>query len=441
MSIAKLIYTVLLPQMLKKYADALLHRLQDRRRSHRLKKLKRQLCAPAVCRMRRNKLRTLLEKRPIIVAFQISQLAKWKSESVFLKMQQDPHFRPLIWAVPYANQHKTNPEIHHRETARIISYFKQRGIKVDSYITLDDFPQETRPDLIFLHEPYDIFFSCESFQGLTQELLCYVPYCFHNTNNTASFDSIGNNAAVLEFVENESYGSFIRRHSPHHGCNCVVTGTPLADIFMEKAALTETAWKDCGKPMKKVIWAPHWSITPGMSWLTCGTFLKNAEAMLELAEQYQDVIQFAFKPHPRLYNILCLLPEWGKERADSYYRQWKEMPNTQLEEGSYTALFMQSDAMIHDSGSFILEYLFADKPCMFLRENEGYGDYNEQTRDCLQAYQFGLTKAEIEDFLQRCVLGSEDPLREVRTTMRKRHLLPPHGNSAAQNIVDAILHI
>lgn len=440
MSLAYRLYTLLLPSGVRKYTAPLQHHYHQWKQRQELRKLKRKLSAPQCHRARREKLRQLLRERPVRVAFQVAQLSKWKSESVLQLMLQDARFIPCIWCVPVSGTlHIGNPQMHERETNLILNHFNARGIRTCTYASLADFPAEERPDLIFIHEAYDYIFRSESFRGLEQELLCYVPYCFSNTNNAASYDGLGNNCAVFDFIENETYCSFLSRHGTHRGRNSVVTGTPLADVFMGEAALTEQVWKDCGKPMKKVIWAPHWTITPDLCWNAFGTFLQTADAMTELAEQHRDDIQFAFKPHPHLYRVLCKHPAWGKEKTDAFYRRWQEMPNTQLEEGPYTALFMQSDALVHDSGSFILEYLFADKPCMFLRENGGYGDYNEQSLDCLKAYQYGLTKGEIEDFLQRCVLGTEDPLREVRAEMRRRYLLPPHGKSAAQNIIDALL--
>lgn len=435
MSIAYRIYETLLPRSLRQH----LAPLQVRFHQWKLARHKLWLSSPEALGARRRRLRQLFSKRPIRVAFQVAQLGKWKSESIYRLMEKDPRFSPCIWCVPVADYHRTKPELHKRESERIISYFTEKGVRIFAYNSLEEFPPEERPDLIFIYEAYDGCFAAESFRGMEKELFCYVPYCFHNSDHACAYDSLGNHGAVFEFVENESYFSYVRLHSSHRGRICVVTGTPLADVFMGEAARTAPVWKDCGKPMKKVIWAPHWTIVPGSSWFVCGTFLKNAEAMLELAQKYKDEIQFAFKPHPVLYKVLCELPGWGKEKTDAFYHQWQEMPNTQLEEGAYTALFMQSDAMIHDSGSFILEYLFADKPCMFLRENEGYGNYNEQSLDCLQACQFGLTKEDIEKFLQRSVLGPADPLREVRAEMRRRYLLPPHGKSAAQNIIDAIV--
>lgn len=435
MNLAYRLYEACMPACLREYTDPLQRSFHE----WKVRRQKRKKNSPKVLQARRAKLRALLQERPVRVAFQVAQLAKWKSESVLRLMQQDPHFSAFIWCVPAGNHHREKPESYAQEKNRIVSYFAERDIPLRSYITLDEFPAEERPDLIFIYEPYDALFLTDSYRGLEQELLCYVPYSFRNTDKVVSYDAIGKNCAVFDFIENETCWAHQRKNSANNGLNAIVTGTPIADLFMGEEARTTPTWKDCGKPMKKVIWAPHWTIVPEYGWFHSATFLKTADAMMNIVERHREDIQFAFKPHPNLYRTLCELPEWGQEKTDAFYRKWAEMPNTQLEEGPYTALIMQSDAMIHDSASFILEYLYADKPGMFLRENGGYGEYNQQSLDCLKAYLYGISEEDIEAFLQRCVLNTEDPLRDVRATMRERYLLPPHGKTAAQNIVDAIL--
>lgn len=394
-------------------------------------------------RKRRAKLREILQHRPVKVAFQVAQLGKWKSESVLQLMMKDPQFEPMIWIVPPGGSSaRSYPDLLAREAALIHEQFVGYNIPVVEYKDIASFSMDEKPDLIFIHEAYDYNFRDDTYQGLTNELLCYIPYCFHNITDVCGFDGIGNNAALFNFYENSSMCRFGTQMAQNKGKNNVNTGAPLADIFMNKNRREVPAWKDCGRPMKKVIWAPHWSICAELSaWFVCGTFLKNAMGMVELAKQYADQIQFAFKPHPHLYRTLCRHPEWGEEKAAAFYRLWAEMPNTQLAEGEYTALFMQSDAMIHDSGSFILEYLFADKPAMFLREGQGYQGYNEMTLDALECYHKGLTKEDIDNFLQQSVLGTKDPLAETRHAMLKKYLLPPHGKTAAENIIEALKNV
>jgi radical SAM superfamily enzyme len=61
--------------------------------------------------------------------------------------------------------------------------------------------------------------------------------------------------------------------------------------------------------------------------------------MLRLRDEYQDSIVFAFKPHPMM--LTKLYREWGKDRADAYYRNWAEGENSFLADGPYIDLFAQ----------------------------------------------------------------------------------------------------
>ena len=102
-------------------------------------------------------------------------------------------------------------------------------------------------------------------------------------------------------------------------------------------------------------------------------------------------------------------------------------------------LFKQSDAMIHDSGSFIMEYLLVNKPCMYLQEGAGYTGFNEDTLQALKCYQKGSSLKEIEQFLLNLLRNVPDTKASARDRYLKEYLLPPGGCSAAQNIINSIL--
>ena len=62
-------------------------------------------------------------------------------------------------------------------------------------------------------------------------------------------------------------------------------------------------------------------------------------------------------------------PDWGKVKADEYYELWRTMPNTLLADGTFTNLFEGSDAMVHDCGSFVVDYLYFGHPVMFVSKD------------------------------------------------------------------------
>jgi CDP-glycerol glycerophosphotransferase (TagB/SpsB family) len=165
-----------------------------------------------------------------------------------------------------------------------------------------------------------------------------------------------------------------------------------------------------------------------------------AQLMVDIAQTYSDRLQIAFKPHPSLLTQLYAHPDWGKERTDQYYELWQQMPNTQLETGQYADLFMTSDAMIHDSGSFVVEYLYANRPVMFVSNNL-QSILATQSEFGLQAYKqayIGREAGDIRHFIDEVVLRENDPMRPQRKQFFSDYLLPPGGKTVAQNIVEDI---
>src|SRR5699024_801734 len=117
--------------------------------------------------------------------------------------------------------------------------------------------------------------------------------------------------------------------------------------------------------------------------LSYSTFLDYAEFILQLANDYKDEIQIAFKPHPNLRGKLNDV--WGVEKTNTYFQKWKCLSNGQVEDGGYIDLFATSDAMIHDSGSFVIEYLYTKKPVQFLISSEKVKEeFNEIGKEALK---------------------------------------------------------
>lgn len=400
--------------------------------------MRKRVSTHAAHRKRLVKLGKLLKTgKPITVVFEVTGTSKWKADSLLLLMQAHPRIKPVVWHIPYNDP--PSPEREEFEIRQCEDHFPRLGVDFVTYPSLKAFPADEKPDIIFVSEPYDPLVTRSYHKGILGYLFCYLPYSYTCTFSAKSRNLITPNGALGFFVENETSREQCQKLMDNHAVNVTATGHPMADSFLFPKGERLMAWRDCGSGLKRVIWAPHWSINDNACWLiSIGTFPTTAEILLEMAEKYRGQIQFAFKPHPNLYDTLCKHPQWGKVRTDAFYAKWREMPNTQLETGEYVDLFMQSDAMIHDSGSFIQEYLFADKPCMYLKYPENRQEYSAMAADCLNAYQFGITREDIEAFLQM-VLRGEDPKAGARRELREKYLVPPNGKSAAENILNHLL--
>ena len=219
----------------------------------------------------------------------------------------------------------------------------------------------------------------------------------------------------------------------------VVVGYPNADIFLNEPPID--VWKPQKSKKKRLIWAPHFTISQERSFVCHSNFLWMADLMLDIAFRYSDCLQLAFKPHPRLLTELYLHPEWGKERADAYYSTWHTLENTQLDEDEFKDLFMTSDAMIHDCGSFAVEYHYSLKPVMYvLQDKQAYTDTLSQFgRKAIEAHYIGKCQDDIINFIKDIVLDGQDVMLSMRQKFYQEYLLPPNGKQVADNTIDDLL--
>lgn len=224
------------------------------------------------------------------------------------------------------------------------------------------------------------------------------------------------------------------------GENLVITGLPVQDELLKDKSQFSDPWRSQHHAKKRIIYAPHHTIPVANNLIHFSCFLDVCDAMLELAEKYADQVQFAFKPHPFLKNKL--VDYWGQEKTDAYYNRWATMNNTQLSEGEYANLFAHSDAMIHDCGSFTLEYTFTRNPALFLvkptQEEAHRDELNLFGQMAYDLHDKGSSQEDIERFILN-VIAEKDPRREERESFYHTYLVPPHCKSASQNIINAIL--
>ncbi len=383
------------------------------------------------------------EKAVINVLFIAVNPAFWKMDSLMKAMMAHPRFNPRILVAPLQNLVSSQARRAQMDETR--RFLEERGFPV---IELCD--EEGKGTETCIPKEYDILFYPQPYKGLVPKWLDYpahrdrlwgyVPYAFHTSTRDIFYNYPYMRFAWIDCYENEDCATTTFQLKQPSYDNAAVTGLPVSDDFLFPEHPHISPWKPQPGPVKKVIWAPHWTIIPGCM-LYLSHFLEMAEQMSELAARTVGSIQWAFKPHPMLYNTLCRHPEWGKERADSYYARWADGENTQLEKDAYTALFMHSDAMVHDCCSFSTDYHFTGKPALFLaRDLQTYlADGNAMGREAVEAQYIGKNMEDVERFISDTVLGGHDPMQQHRSTFRDQYLVPPHGRSAAENIINYIL--
>lgn len=382
----------------------------------------------------------LRHKKQINVVFIASSLSMWRYQNLHRLLSKHPRFNASILILPF----KSYTEEQQKEDVRaLISYFKQYSTSFFVGTPYKDFKsatlQELNPDILFYPQPYlGNYEATSDYDKFRNKLLCYYPYAFWNVANDWSYNLPLHNYAWKLFYSTELHKKEARAYALNKGRNVEVVGYPNADNFLFKKH--HDVWKQRNTHKKRIIWAPHFTIFSG-GYLTLSNFIWMASFMLKLAEKYSDSIQIAFKPHPRLFTELCKHADWGEEKAATYYNQWNSMDNTQLETGEFVDLFMTSDAMIHDCGSFCIEYHYSQNPVMYIADNFEQLVYEKGKLGqlAMRQHYVGKTEEDIINFIEDVVLAGNDPMKQGREEFVKQYLLPPNGKTVAENTIDVLL--
>lgn len=396
-----------------------------------------------VRRFRRHQLaaaRRLQGKDRVEVAFLLTIPGMWKSDYLFAALRDNPHYHPYVVVYPYsvfkgfdksevdATIEKTRSFIEQKGFECIVPYDTHRGRWQDIRKTL-------RPDIVVFTTPYKDIPPKYFVYNFKDTLTCYVPYGFSSLNMLkVNYDLIFHNLVGLHFVETEIHRQTAAANSRNRGENVVVTGYPGTEVFLRSDYTPAAPWKPQPTAKKRIIWAPHHTIDGN---LALSSFLTICDLVPQLAKEYADKVQIAFKPHQLLKFKLQSI--WGTERTDRYYAQWDEMENTQLVESTYVDLFITSDAMIHDCGSFTTEYLFTRKPVMYLVKDDDYDSkFSPFGKMSFDKHYHGRTEQDIRNFIENVVIGGQDPKKEERNAFFDSYLAPIDGMMPSDKIISTI---
>lgn len=375
-------------------------------------------------------------KGPVNVLFFALDSNTWKYDPLFQAMQKDPFFSPMVLVVPQVNKGR---DFMLYQLKHGCDFYKSKGYPVlcayneveNSYVDVDSL----KPDIIFFSNPYDGLvddrYNLKHF--VDKALTCYVNYGFAVTRYQFSCASLFHQSLWRYYIESDCACQLAKHYYP--ALNCVVTGYLTADVY---SSIEEKGddWKLKDKKLKRIIWAPHHTIEGQTGWIQLSTFLLYYNFMLQMAEEYKGKVQFVFKPHPLLKPALYGHSDWGKARTDAYYDQWNNGENTTFVNGDYEDLFKSSDAMIHDCGTFTIEYLYVNKPVMFLDTYDVQSQFNEFSKEAYKCHYIGKSEKDIKDFIEMVVIGGEDSYEEKRKSFYDEYLLPPNGITVAENIIN-----
>lgn len=361
-------------------------------------------------------------KEKIKVVFLAVNESIWKVDTVFQKMLKDPLFDPEILVSPYMVYGKDTMLEEMEQTYSFFvkkGYYVRKSLKKDgSWIKLEDIS----PDIVFFTNPHDLTRKEYYEDAYLNYLSCYAGYGIavsRYKNYQDQYNQNFHNAVWQIFLQHETGMTLSKEYAANKGANTYLVGDTTIEEMLGSTN-QKKVWKEQSNKKIKIIWAPHHTITDNdITMLPYSTFLKYSEIMIDIAKDFEATIQFAFKPHPILKSKLYQHPQWGEEKTDTYYNFWQNGSNTQLDEGEYIALFKQSDAMIHDSGAFMAEYVFLNKPVMHLGKKGIKSFFNDFAIEAYNCHYKANSSADILKFIDSDI--SNDPMVNIRKKFIKKY--------------------
>ena len=382
--------------------------------------------------------RSLKGKECIEVAFFLTIPGMWKADYLFRAMRDNPKYHPYVVIYPYSAYKGFDKDEILTTLQRTEHFIKERGFEY--VIPYDkerngwlDIKKTHKPDIVFFSAPYKDHLPQYFIYHFKDCLTCYIPYSFTNFSYMyeSNYNLLFHNLVGCYFLETELHKQLFAEHSRCKGVSGIVTGHPGTEVFLHKEYIPVDAWKPQPVKKKRIIWAPHHSIEEGFA---LSTFLTICDDMLRIADKYADSVQIAFKPHQLLKFKLQQI--WGTQRTEEYYTEWDNKENTQLEETSYVDLFLTSDAMIHDSGSFATDYIFTQKPVLFtVRNDEVRSKFSPFGQVMFDAHYHAHCMEDVERFIKDVVLDGNDPMAKVRQEVYERYLQPIDGMLPSEKII------
>ena len=349
----------------------------------------------------------------IKVAFLFMYATDCQNLSIFDKMLEDNSiFDPYFIINPDVLRSKENFDYNYKRSkyelikkygqARVLDGYDYKSNKFIDYTNEFDIATTNNPYDNMAHKLYKISYWAKKQIPIFYISYFYMGRCFVGINNLQS-DAFSYFWKV--FVENEYVLELAKKYEIIEGRNIIVSGSPkmdeLANIIPQN------------KSRKIIIVAPHHSIDEDEK--SVGGFLQYSDILLQLPQKYPN-IDFVFRPHPLLFENLRT-KYWGKEKSDKYLAELLSNDNvTYSTEGKYLELFAESNALIHDCGSFCAEYLYTGKPCAYLYKQGLNPDaiWTDFGKKCIDSHYLIKEPNEIEKFIDDVVINENDYLKDTR---------------------------
>lgn len=297
--------------------------------------------------------------------------------------------------------------------------------------------KKDNPDYIFVQRPYDIYlpksYSLESLNQFVK--ICYIPYGYfladmHEESN--SEQAIKNYS--LYFVDSEYEYSFARtifsKSSDPDKHKAYNLGYPSLYNYIKKIPVSTSSFDSIKQRPFRIIWTPRWTADKTFG---ASSFFDFKDDIVKYIDD-NDNINLVFRPHPMMFNNFIEKKQITKKAVKDYLRHYDGQKMIYDDSSDYFYTFIESDVLVTDFSSIIIEYMLLNKPIILCDTNEAkYTSVMQKIRKvCYLAHNW----KEVQSILSKLRIG-QDPLKTKRAIV-SQSIIEQNKNLVSERIVEAL---
>ena len=376
-----------------------------------------------------NNIRKLKKKEKIKVAFIHMYSGSVQVIPIFEAMLKDELFDPYFIVNPDVYRSKENFDLNYKETReelvakygrdRVLDGYSYDEDKYFDYTKMFDMAQKYFQIRYWTSKGIPVFHSNYAYTGRTK----YEKKIFSLKEFKLMWKI---------FTENN--------FSKDYMASCGIKSKNISVVGYAKLdKLSRIQTKP--RSRKRIIIAPHHTIFQIPNFLMIGSFLKYYDFILNLPKMYPD-IDFIFRPHQLLIENLKSEQGWGPEKTEEYLKKLTDYENVEYQTiGNYLDTFVNSDALIHDCGSFLAEYFYTEHPQCYMFSSPDVIDreFTSFGKKMLNHAYKAFSEQEIKDFIDNVVLKENDYMKKDRMQFADKELKVNYPHST-ESIIKIIKH-
>lgn len=278
-------------------------------------------------------------------------------KSTFYSMLNDDNFNVDLVCVPKMQNVNTQKL---SETNDALMFCNKMGIKaIDGYEGGKAFDLSSlSSDYLVLMRPYDLHMPKEySMKNLLRiALIVYIPYSGRMTKGVhlnIEFNPLLRNFNLL-FADCDEVVEWVREHEKNKRFfqyqKIYNIGHPRYDLVKNK---------NYREGCRTILWLPRWSTT---EFNNRSYFYNYIECLLEYFSFHTD-LKLIIRPHPLMFTNFITTGFKTEDEINALKNRIEQMPNVSFDANEdYLKSFDESDALISDGTSLLLEYFFTLKP-------------------------------------------------------------------------------